>query len=657
MTDPPTGALPIHLPRPVRLRLENFSLYSNASTIDAVFGDGVFCLAGANGLGKSTFLSALNFALTGVVADPNRRFDSVREYYRHSISYSEDYFRGRISAKDREVAEVSVEFLLGARRYQVTRGMFDPVALRRLAIGNAEEMNPSMLSDTEDPGELHARYVSSFLSDSRLETFAQFVFLQHYLLTFDERRHLLFWDDRVAQAALFMAFQVDTEVADRADQLRRNVERADSLARNLQWQATDTKNKLKELESARAELAEDGSLSDPDLAKLTAEVEAATLALRTTSDAAREERLRIAELSAAEADARRAYDAKFAATFVGRRPSASHPVVEEALRMDRCGLCGSRDADVAQMVRDCLDSGVCPFCGSDDRSSETPDTSDLEELALMVSDLSGRIEVSRNELERLEKEAESRQAALADLSEQVVAIEEATGLEIGLEGIGDRSVEAIVRRYRAQIAELLERKKAERARRDRSKRELKRLQDQLAISYSVAEQQFVPEFSDLARSFLGLDLDIELARQSGSMQLILTVESTRRRVHEALSESQRFFVDIALRMALARQIVSRSSPVCLYIDTPEGSLDIAYESRAGAMFAEFVRHGDQMVITANINTSQLLQRLASECGVARMSLLRMTDWTNLSEVQAEEEELFDQAYDAIESALAAGGDT
>ena len=73
------------------------------------------------------------------------------------------------------------------------------------------------------------------------------------------------------------------------------------------------------------------------------------------------------------------------------------------------------------------------------------------------------------------------------------------------------------------------------------------------------------------------------------------------------------------------------------------------------MFGNFVLDGNQLIMTANINTSKLLHRLAATCGVAHMKLHRMTDWTSLSDVQSASEELFDDAYSAIEMELAAGG--
>ena len=89
----------------------------------------------------------------------------------------------------------------------------------------------------------------------------------------------------------------------------------------------------------------------------------------------------------------------------------------------------------------------------------------------------------------------------------------------------------------------------------------------------------------------------------------------------------------------------------LLIDTPEGSLDIAYESRAGKMFAEFSKHGYDLIITANINTSQLLLQMAKACKTTGMHIERMTDWTVLSDVQQQEEESIEYAFLKIEKAL------
>ena len=65
------------LPKIQEIVINEFSLYKLKSEIVLDMNDGVFCLAGANGLGKSTFINILSYALTGIVVDPKKNFSSV----------------------------------------------------------------------------------------------------------------------------------------------------------------------------------------------------------------------------------------------------------------------------------------------------------------------------------------------------------------------------------------------------------------------------------------------------------------------------------------------------------------------------------------------------------------------------------------------------
>lgn len=655
MTDSPlVGNGRIFLPQVDRIFLRNFSLYDNEPEIEAYFRDGVFCLAGANGLGKSTFLAALNYCVTGIVADPYRKFDSPPEYYRKSQGYSANFFRGRISERDAQLAEVSVDMRVNGRRYQLTRGMFDPIGLRGLVVsrnGTVEAGGPE--SDLIDDGERHASYVREVVKDSGLQSFAQLVFLHHFVLTFDERRHLLFWDSDVARSALFLAFGADLAQAERADVLRRTSERADSLARNLQWQATDIRKKLAVLEEAAGpEDVDDPELSvqheafqrdhDEALAMLTSRESSLSDAELNTANVR-------AELNAVNA----AYDDAVESLFAGVHHPTTHPAVSSSLANARCAVCGTDGPQVTELIQRSLDGNQCPLCNAPLVALSSLDdglTARLGELDAQRAELTNRIGEEQAAARRLTTEIVSARAALDTLAAKLAEFEKANEALLARSDTSTDGVRAVAERYREQIEDLLSRKDEQRKKRDVARRELRTLEAALTIAYVDAEERFVPLFASLAREFLGLDVDVSF-EASAQPPLVLTVQTKQRRNEDALSESQRFFVDIALRMALAIHMTQGGDPACLYIDTPEGSLDIAYERRAGSMFASFVDGGSRMVITANINTSQLLLRLAEACGTAKMELRRMTDWTSLSDVQAAEEDLFDKAYAAIEAAM------
>lgn len=201
-----------------------------------------------------------------------------------------------------------------------------------------------------------------------------------------------------------------------------------------------------------------------------------------------------------------------------------------------------------------------------------------------------------------------------------------------------------------QINALLAQKDEELERRNNAQDALNEVRRDLTARFARMEQEFVPLLQGLAEEFLGVPLQVDL-RRGRHVGLQLAFNGSERATPDTLSESQRYFMDIALRMALARKLSHPDDPATLYIDTPEGSLDIAYESRAGRMFGRFASDGNRIVMTANINTSQLLQELASVCGHERMKLVRMIEWTELSDVQEGAGDLFEQAYARIERRL------
>ncbi|MGJ5816318.1 AAA family ATPase [Paludibaculum fermentans] len=645
----------LNLPKIHRLVLRNFSLYSTQPTVEVVLNKGVFCLAGANGLGKSTFLAAVNFALTGRVSDPNRAFLSIGEFYRHTEDFSTEFFDGRIDENDREYAEVILEMTVGSQSYRLTRGMFEPEELRGLEITGEDGASLARINDLK-PRERHDVYSKNLAIDIGLHSFEQYVFLQHFVFTFDESRHLLFWDAKVLERALYIAFGVDQRDAERADELRRESEKADSLARNANWQATELRKKLEDLQKAIG-----GKSATDDSEDLRAEHErlfkrSDDLQQKTESMeyALKDANLKISELSARQASLRAEYEMEFSRRFQTQSAVEQSPIVAMSLAENRCGVCGAEGLSVGSTIQRKLDNHRCPMCEELVTPATKKDIKAIQALDQHISNTHALLVDAVKQKDRLQRELAEVQARRGTARALLVEFEaknrqslDAVSRPKQVDGI-----DATIKRYRTQIEELLDKKKAQYDKRNDRRRELTVLQRGLINRYAAAEVEFVPAFIDLAQRFIGLDLDIKLETpQNLGVALLLEVKSSARRQFHQLSESQRFFIDIALRMALIKYMSSLESKGSFFVDTPEGSLDIAYESRAGDMFARFVRDGFGIIMTANINTSRLLLALAAKCGQAEMNLCRMTSWTELSDVQQGEEHLFDEAFDEIEKAM------
>jgi len=641
----------MHFPRLERIELRSFSLYSNKPKLILDLSEPVFCLAGANGLGKSTFLNAVTYGLTGVVPNPDDRFDSIEEHYKHNLDYAKRYFEGRIDEADREAAEIALRFSVGGSRYEVTRGVFELEALRSLEVTRGKRTVVSAKA-RESESERQERYKKQLVKDIGLATFEQYVFLQHFVFSFDERRRLLFWERQLVEQAVYLAFGISGEEAHEADALRRQAERLESQARNLQYQATTARKRLTDLEGMDED---EDSTPVADYERLVDARKRASEAARRVTAALEDAGLELQRARADELSARNEYESAFNEHLELLSSPADHPVVSTTIEQNRCSICGTPGEDVRQTVERELNQEACPLCQSPIRDTKGQRKGVLKrarQLGKRLEKLEKASADRRAAVKRLEAEAEKARGAVAVAADAVVDFEAENDDIPDLEVLAGTGVAELRQRLESEIEDASARRDTFRKKRDERRQKLREVQARLSRNYREVEAEFLPLFTELAESFLGLDVELALdVKQNTEVSFVLSVQGTHRRAFDQLSESQRYFVDIALRMALTRQMVGEGGQSSLFIDTPEGSLDVAYESRAGLMFAQYVEDPKQIVMTANLNASQLLRELARECGHERMKVVRMIDWAHLSDVQAESEELFENAYREIDKEL------
>jgi hypothetical protein len=581
------------------------------------------------------------------------------EYYKYTRAFSGSYFRGRIAGRDEDDAEIEVCFRIGTFDYEVRRGLFEPDELRGLTIKDRERQVP-IIATTEMPrGERHRVYMRQIVKDTGFESFEEFVFLHHFVFTFDEHRGTLFWNTRVMERVLYRAFGFEPGMAKRADGIRREIQHEDSRVRNYQWEATRMRKRINEIRAqthaiAGAQQTYDTLLADHEALSRQFDEESKTL--RDVEDGIRDANLQLAERSVRETALREEYARFFGRRFERRPPLTQHPLIAESLAKHVCGLCGSSTDEAHAAIAANAAATTCPLCNSalDRRVWATEDSDRLKKIDRELSLTRQSIKDVHKTLETLRKnEAEARhhweatKDKLDEFDRQNSATLDALRKLLARSG-GDASLSD----YREQVALLDKEKKTAHDRREELKKHLLQLQKDLEQQYLQVEQSFVPRFAELAQGFLGMELSVQMeARTTDDLKLVVSVRGTPRRQQQHLSESQRFFLDIAFRMALTQHMSAPGSKGGMIIDTPEGSLDIAYEKRAGDMLAKFASAGHQIIMTANLNSSQLLLALARDCGHAQMQLCRMMDWAELSEVQQQEEALFDGAYRGILEAM------
>lgn len=654
-------ALALEFPRLTRLELSGFTLYQRQPTVILDVPAGVLCLAGANGIGKSTLLAATTFGLTGLVPHPDRSLTSKQGYFADAADFTPRFFDGRIAAKDQDVAEVKVDFELAEMKWSIRRGVFDSRGLRQLILTEAATGEVSFDGDRYSSEERQAQYETRLTKAIGLEAFEQFVFLQHFVLTFDESRDLLFWNRAALERVLRMAFGESVAEAHRADTLRRDATKAGSLGRNFQWQATTLQGQIRQLREALGQ--GDSAVDDPqgladEYLRLVSDREGMERQLSDEEGRVNEATAAFADIAARVVSLRSAYDTTFTEELQGMRADpARAPIIQKILSAHQCDVCGAHGSEVGNAVQAALDVRRCPVCASS--LAVVQGAGAFERLR----DLDEQLATATAEQSVAGKTRTKRQEAYDELlhryrgvCEKIVIFESRHGplAAAARQKQGESTTPGAdsLASLEASYALMLAKRDQEYARRDRLQKELATLNTALERRYLERRDEFTDRFRSLAGDFLGLPVDVQLRKREGEgVGLEFSLRDSIRQAEHMLSESQRFFVDIALRMAIATFVSRSNHPAALFIDTPEGSLDIAYETGAGEMFGAFVVLGHGIMMTANINASSLLLALAQRCTAARMTVVRMTEWAELSDVQRQYEDKFANAFGAIETAL------
>jgi len=181
----------IKLPLVTGFRVTGFEpIYSAEIALD--MEDGPYVILGGNGLGKTTLMQAIVYAIAGGLDDKTEENKALR--------WSNNYFRGRLNSTQIASAQVEVDFKLGTHSISVRRGFKGPsvVAVREGRGDWIENDAPQKFSEV-------LREYGGYIDAS------DFAFVVHRLLYLPESRRLIAWDTD-AQIRLLMLLNQDVAI-------------------------------------------------------------------------------------------------------------------------------------------------------------------------------------------------------------------------------------------------------------------------------------------------------------------------------------------------------------------------------------------------------------------------------------------------------------
>lgn len=650
-----------NFPKIEKVSIRNFSLYSKddvCSTVNEAITNGVYCLAGANGLGKTTFLSILNYALTGIVLEPNKNVLSPDEIVKSNKLFTERYFKGRIKAELSNLADVELCLKINDKYIRIVRGFSNRDELKLLEYYKNEKDKKIALINTNDlsPKELLNMYEKIITQETSFGHFNYFLFYQLYVLTFDENKKLLFWDETAANNALSIAFNDNLENTDKLLAIKREMDKLESDGRNSRWQATQIKKQIDELVNTKSSLdsqnydelkkEHDGLAHDvEEYERIYSEINNEYDVLLKRQNIINSEILTL----------KTRYKKLFSEYSEPRSKLLENPTIKLAKTNHTCFMCGAHGQNIIENIERKLYNDNCPAC---DTKINNGDNKIQESLLEKIKQIDKELSSKSEYLDEIILETETKKLEYDKINIQLNSAKQQldkflkSNSKLAFTRTGNTSIDTLIENYEIQWKDFDKKSKNSYSKRDDLLPDYDNLLKKVDEGYKEAEQVFVPLFKRLAESFIGLNLNVYSDKKGRDFILYFEMKDSARTSSFQLSESQRFFLDIALRMALTIYLSSDDNAATMLIDTPEGSLDIAYENRVGKMFAQYViEYKQNIIMTANINASRLLISLAEECKESKMKFRRMLEWTDLNNIQKEGEHLFTEVFNNIESAL------
>ena len=633
----------VHFPILRQVQIDNFGLFPGSDEhtpgprID--FHPGLTLVVGANGLGKTTFVTLIYRILTGPHDIPSltgrEELGSRRLQARPLPPTERAFFSQRVADRaENAVARLSVSF--GSHTVSIDRKL-STLELIRLTV-----------DDRARPADEEA-YQATLIELAGLGSFGDFVLMLRFIVFYFEDRRALVWDQTAQRQILRMLF-LPPESARAWTEMERAILETDSRMRNLRNALTREQRSLTRAER-RAESGETlrdqlGALEQQqridierleDLGNITLELD--SLRQNARLDFLSAEQDREARLRTFERAKLLALDARFP-----NQADTAKYILAHLMSENECLACGTTAPEAAAGFLSRLNARHCVVCNAD--------LGPTQNIVPSASVADRRVAEAEQELKDIDRLLAGTKSALQRAE---TTYRDHTRQCAQLDGsIADRALRI------NQIVDQL----------PQSEREIRQQRDQLSIlrtrvddlsdelrGLREAFRSFVEEntmkvvntserveqaFAEYAQGFLEEEVSITRSShrarigQGGqtiefpSYALDMTgsdfSDKVRRTGPSDVSESQREFIDLAFRMALIKA-ASQSGFGSLVIDTPESSLDVVFAKRAAEILIRFgSANGDnRLVVASNLVEGSLIPTLASAAAPVDPDTTRVVD--------------------------------
>lgn len=631
----------IYLPTLKRVRISNYSLFQK--NIDYEFVLGLNLIIGGNGIGKTTFINMIKYALIGLYKKDLdvRVYKGEKRLIRGKYSNCNTFFRNRTEENDSDRdGAVELWFDINETSFYVKRSLFDvkiekatytkddkEYIIEGVASRQDSYKGYDYYNDKNDNTNLQYNYERIVSEESNLSDFEDLIFFVNQILFFGESRENVLWS-RSVQERLLSSFLNDSSLERKRKEYMLEAKYQDSISRHKQEEIKAITRVLKRINKNKDvrhdELTIMKEIEHYESLKLQLEKDRENYQKKLDTLYNKDSRI-TKEINEKEKEKQK-LDVELKRNFW---PNLN-PKYEIYLRQYKgnhiCPMCNSDLSDRVYEEK----NDECFFC----HSKIICDPLQLNDVEEVVSDLNSleekRMTIEKNilmyesELEEIDSKYRKNKVDLFNEKSKLRFFEKEND---GYEDNQESSYLAMVNRINELTIEKEKAVDLSEKNRNNALMIIKKIQDNLLeITKSISNI-----FSIFAENFMKLPCYLTLEKtDSSDVKLFFPVIDNKIRYEsEELSESQRFFVDYSFRMSILSYFYE--TPSFYICETPDSSLDISYEENAVDIFMKYLEKPNSLILTSNLNNSTFIIQILDRAKDKK--ILNLLKYGKLSLVQ------------------------
>lgn len=626
----------IYLPELLSINIKNYTLYPNGLDYTFDFVKGVNLVLGGNGMGKTTFVNIIRYAILGLYKKP---FGYTRTYQGNIIEkrqlFPQKYFSNRMD--DSIHTDASPTVLISMKINNVIVELvrdLSSITLLQLKVNGIElsgtlvnQFNYEKLSDAAKIETLPYKYEEIIKTNTNLE-FDDLIFFVNEVLFFGEDHKTILWNDSGflpdVQSELFNKYFNDPDLDKKRQEAIRKAKYFDSLSRHS---SEDMRAINKVLSKMKETPVTDRTTSNKENAALIliglkeklAELDAKLVAIQKERASKSQDisllqnEINKISLSANDIDKQLKQIEEKLNNHIWETLHPSYHVFIKNIQLNHiCPMCNQPNDELVEKVVN--DSNNCFACGASINENTEIDTmlkNSFDEISIHRKTLYQSINSKKRTIQNIEQQIISLDSEFSNTElERRTILQQVREFEYE-NAMSDNSQNSI-QPFLDEVNRLTVQKEAYQKQRDEQYNIVTSISNEIEDVITANVYIFSSIFAQYAGKFLGVPCELTYIKQAGdsNKRFYPVIDGKVRFYEEEMSESQRFFVDHSFRMSILTFFYR--TPSFYIVETPDSSLDISYERNAASVFAEFLKKPNSLIITSNLNNSLFIEHILDQ---------------------------------------------